>query len=46
MNYTDEECDVIVADGLEGLNYKQKRAFLCAVDEKRGEHKKSDKVWI
>lgn len=46
MSYTKEQSDVIVADSLEGLTYKQKRAFLCAVDEKHDGHIKYEQILI
>lgn len=36
--YTKEECDLIVVDSFRELNYKQKKTFLCAADEKHGGH--------
>lgn len=38
MNYTKEQCDLIIVDSFEELNYKQKQKFLRSVDEKQNEH--------
>lgn len=38
MSYSLDERNVIIADSLEGLTYTQKRAFLCAADEKHPQH--------
>lgn len=46
MSYTSEEEDIIVADSLEGLTYKQKRAFLCSVNQKHDEHIKYQQILI
>ena len=46
MEYTQSESDIIVADSLEGLTYKHKRAFLCALDEKQSEHIKCEQILI
>ena len=46
MEYTQSESDIIVADSLEGLTYKHKRAFLCALDEKQSEHIKCGQILI
>ncbi len=45
-DYTSKERDIIVADSFQQLNYKQKRAFLCAADENDGEHIKYSDMLI
>lgn len=46
MKYSGQEENIIIADSLEGLTYRQKRAFLCAVGQKRDEHIKYEQFLI
>lgn len=45
MIYTQAERDVIVADSLEGFTYRQKRALLCALDQKSADSAKCEQ-WL
>ena len=46
MNYSQEEIDVIAADSLGTLTYRQKRALLCAANPKHPRHIKYEQILI